>query len=195
MNRGRLKLAVIFAVFLGPLLAAFGWYYGLGGAAATRATTNHAPLISPPVALRAFANPVAEGGAPFDLEKLKRRWHVVHLLPDSCADSCRRSLYNTRQARLALGRDAPRVRRILLGAGRAQLAPLAADHPDSTRLLYAEGGLEDQLAPIRRRRNLGAADALLIDPLGNVMMAIPAALDPRLLLKDLKKLMKLSRIG
>lgn len=203
MNRGRLKLAVIFAVFLGPLLAAFGWYYGLGGAAATRATTNHAPLISPPVALRAFSNPAAgdaggtpfDLGAPFDLNALKRRWHVVHLLPDPCAASCRRALYNTRQARLALGRDAPRVRRILLGASRAQLAPLAADHPDSTRLLEAADGLENQLAPIRRRHNLGAADALLIDPLGNVMMAIPAALDPRDLLKDLKKLMKLSRIG
>jgi len=195
MNRGRLKLTVIFAVFLGPLLAAFGWYYGLGGAAATRATTNHAPLISPPLALAAFSNPAADGGAPFNLDSLKRRWTVVHLLPASCATRCLQALYNTRQARLALGRDAPRVRRIVLGTGRAQLAPLAADHPDSTRLLYAEGGLEEQLAPIRRRRDLGAADALLIDPLGNVMMAIPAALDPRLLLKDLKKLMKLSRIG
>ena len=38
-------------------------------------------------------------------------------------------------------------------------------------------------------------DALLVDPLGNVMMAIPLQLDPGKLLKDLKKLLKLSRIG
>jgi len=206
MNRGRLKLALIFAAFLGPLLAAFAWYYGGGDAPATRATTNHAPLLAPPLALRGFANPAADGGdgadagasAPafaFNLDALKRRWTVVHLLPESCAAGCRAALYNTRQARLALGRDAPRVRRVFIAAGRAQLASLAAAHPDATRLLRAANGLENQLIPLRRRRNLNPADALLIDPLGNVMLVIPATLDPRLLLKDLKKLLKLSRVG
>ncbi|MDD9884319.1 MAG: hypothetical protein OXU62_07290 [Gammaproteobacteria bacterium] len=203
MNRGRLKLALIFAAFLGPLLAAFAWYYGGGDAAATRATTNHAPLLAPPLALRGFANPAADGGdggdgaqfAQFNLDALKRRWTVVHLLPESCAAECRAALYNTRQARLALGRDAPRVRRVFIAAGRAQLASLAAAHPDATRLLRAANGLENQLIPLRRRRNLNPADALLIDPLGNVMLVIPATLDPRLLLKDLKKLLKLSRVG
>ena len=202
MNRGRLKLALIFAAFLGPLLAAFAWYYG-GDAPATRATTNHAPLLAPPLALRGFANPAADGGdggdgaqfAQFNLDALKRRWTVVHLLPESCAAECRAALYNTRQARLALGRDAPRVRRVFIAAGRAQLASLAAAHPDATRLLRAANGLENQLIPLRRRRNLNPADALLIDPLGNVMLVIPATLDPRLLLKDLKKLLKLSRVG
>ncbi|MDD9810783.1 MAG: hypothetical protein OXU71_03575 [Gammaproteobacteria bacterium] len=203
MNRGRLKLALIFAAFLGPLLAAFAWYYGGGDAAATRATTNHAPLLAPPLALRGFANPAADDGdgaqfaqfAQFDLDALKRRWTVVHLLPESCAAGCRAALYNTRQARLALGRDAPRVRRVFIAAGRAQLASLAAAHPDATRLLRAANGIENQLIPLRRRRNLNPADALLIDPLGNVMLVIPATLDPRLLLKDLKKLLKLSRVG
>ena len=41
----------------------------------------------------------------------------------------------------------------------------------------------------------GTYDAVLIDPLGNLMMVVPLDLDPRLLLKDLKKLLKLSRIG
>ncbi|MDD9823117.1 MAG: hypothetical protein OXU98_09600, partial [Gammaproteobacteria bacterium] len=182
MNRGRLKLALIFAAFLGPLLAAFAWYYGGGDAAATRATTNHAPLLAPPLALRGFANPAVDGGdgaqfAQFNLDALKRRWTVVHLLPESCAAECRAALYNTRQARLALGRDAPRVRRVFIAAGRAQLASLAAAHPDATRLLRAAGGLENQLIPLRRRRHLNPADALLIDPLGNVMLVIPATLD------------------
>ena len=194
MNRGRLKLALIFAAFLGPLLAAFAWYYG-GDAPATRATTNHAPLLAPPLALRGFANPAADGALAFDLDALKRRWTVVHLLPESCAAECRAALYNTRQARLALGRDAPRVRRVFIAAGRAQLASLAAAHPDATRLLRAAGGLENQLIRLRRCRNLNPADALLIDPLGNVMLVIPATLDPRLLLKDLKRLLKLSRVG
>lgn len=190
MNRGRLKLALVFGVFLGPLLAAFVWYYG--GAAAPRAATNHAPLIAPPVQLRAFANPAA-GDARFDLDALGRKWHIVHILPESCAADCRRALYHTRQARLALGRDAARVRRLFVGRSRAQLAALAAAHPDAAGLLAADNGIEKQLAPIHR--DFGRAAALLIDPLGNAMLAIPADLDPRLLLKDLKKLLRLSRIG
>lgn len=194
MNRGRLKLVIIFAAFLAPLLASFIWYYGFGGAFAPRAGGNHAPLLSPPAALTAFANR-ADDGEKFDLNALKRRWSVVHLLAGDCAEDCRQSLYNTRQARLALGKDAPRLRRILLAADRRLLQELATPHPDTTRLLPADNGLETQLAPLIRQHRLAPNDALLIDPLGNIMMTIPATLDPALLLKDLKKLLKLSRIG
>jgi len=186
MNRARLKLALVFAIFLGPLLAAFAWYYGIGGA--PRATTNHAPLLTPPVPLRAFANPMV-AGARFNLESLRRKWSIVHLLPAPCAAQCERALYHTRQARLALGRDTARVQRILLGQ-RAQLTRLAADHPDAIRLTPAATGLEHQLAALPH-----PADTVLIDPLGNAMLIIPATLAPRDLLKDLKKLLKLSRIG
>lgn len=194
MNRGRIKLVIIFTVFLGPLLAAFIWYYGLDGMFAPRGTTNHAPLVSPAVALLPFSNAGAEG-AQFDADSLRHKWSVIHLLAERCAGSCEKSLYNTRQARLALGKDAARVQRILLAPGRDLLNRLAGDHPDAIRLLESEAGLENQLAPIIERRRLGADDALLVDPLGNLMMIIPAQLAPDLLLKDLKRLLKISRIG
>jgi len=199
MHRGRLKLALVFAAFLGPLLAAFAWYYA--GDVTGRATTNHAPLLAPPVQLQAFANPVVDagdaGGArlAFDLNALKRKWTIAHLLPAACADDCMRALYNTRQARLALGRDAARVQRVFIAAAPAQLAALTAAHPDAAALLAAANGLEKQLNPIHRRRPSAAADAVLIDPLGNAMLIIPATLNPRDLLRDLKKLLRLSRIG
>ena len=199
MNRGRLKLVIIFSVFLGPLLASFIWYYGFGGAFAPRTASNHAPLISPPVALAPFSNPVVDGdggdNALFNLDALKRQWTVVHLLTDECAELCQRSLYNTRQTRLALGKDARRIRRIIIAPNRAQLQHLAPDHPDATQLLNAQTGLETQLTPLIRHHRLTPHAALLIDPLGNLMMTLPPTLNPTLLLKDLKKLLKLSRIG
>ena len=201
MNRGRLKLFVIFAVFLGPLLAAFLWYYGFGGGGvlAPRGSTNHAPLISPVIALQAFSNPGPDpdfdDGAPFTNESLKRRWSVIHPLTGRCGGECEKSLYNTRQTRLALGKDANRVQRILLSPNRTLLTRLADHHPDAIRLLESADGLENQLAPILKQRNIGTNDALLVDPLGNLMMIIPANLDPGLLLKDLKHLLKVSRIG
>ncbi len=201
MNRGRLKLVIIFAAFLGPLLAAFVWYYGLGGAFATRGTTNHAPLISPVVALQPFANTDMDG-ARFTLESLKHRWSVIHTLAARCDPPCEKSLYNTRQTRLALGRDINRMQRILLSPNRDLLRRIQAAHPDAILLPsdhqsshQSSGGIEIQLPALSNHHNIGAADALLVDPLGNLMMIIPADLDPALLLKDLKKLLKLSRIG
>lgn len=199
MSRGRLKLVIIFAVFLGPLLAAFLWYYGLGGAHALRATTNHAPLISPVIPLQAFSNARIDG-ARFTRDSLTHRWSVIHTLAEHCDRRCEKSLYHTRQTRLALGRDTSRVQRILLSPNHDLLNRLATNHPDAIRLLSGAlnpppGGLEHQLRPVRSRHNLGAGDALLVDPLGNLMMIIPAKLDPGLLLKDWKRLLRLSRIG
>ena len=199
MPHGRLKLFIIFGVFVGPLLAAFVWYYGFDGALGLRGGKNFAPLVSPPLALQPFANLRVDDDINdeknFTLDSLKSRWHIVHSLPSVCDAVCDKVLYNTRQTRLALGRDANRLRRILLADDATLLMQLADEHPDTVRILKIAGGLGAQLATIRERYNLTADDALLIDPLGNVMMIIPADLSPRLLLKDLKHLLRVSRIG
>ena len=75
------------------------------------------------------------------------------------------------------------------------MGEVALEHPDMDLVLRGTGGLGDQLAPVVADNGAGPDDALLVDPLGNVMMLIPASLDPSDLLKDLKKLMKLSKVG
>lgn len=195
MQRNRLKLIIIFAVFLGPLAAAFVWYYGLGAALAPHSRTNHAHLLTPSVVVAEFTNPGANLGAQVNRQALKQKWHVIHVLTETCDTACRQALYHTRQARLALGKDANRVRRIFISPSHAMLTRLATDHPDSLRLLAAANGLEKQLNVIIQTGRRDANDAFLIDPLGNIMMRIPAELAPRLLLKDLKHLLRVSRVG
>ena len=201
MKRNRIKLFIIFAVFLGPLLAAFIGYYGFDGFDGLRAPrdgTNHAPLISPAVPLQSFSN-AAIDSTPFTLADLKHRWSVVHLLTEHCDQHCEKSLYNTRQTRLAVGKNANRIQRILISPNQALLNRLAPNHPGTIRLLSSRttpaNGLENQLSAALKHRTIGINDALLIDPLGNLMMIIPADLDPGLLLKDLKHLLRVSRIG
>ncbi len=192
--RSRLKLVAVFALFFGPMLLAVIWYYGFGAANVERGATNHAPLVSPPVPLEAFSNPRRSGG-DLTLEDLRSHWTVVHRLPGSCGEGCGTALYNTRQTRIALGKDAGRVSRLILGKPSVALDDAIAGHPDITVVLPSTDGLEHQLTPVIGSESLGPDDALLIDPLGNVMMVIPDDLDPSDLLKDLKKLMKLSTVG
>ncbi len=190
----RLKLVLVISVFLGPLLASFIWYYGLDASRAPAGQSNHAPLIQPAVPLEAFEN-MRYGQHPVNLESLKKFWTVVHLVKQPCGDTCRKSIYNTRQTRIAVGKDGNRIQRYLILQDRDLLDRLQSEHGDANFLIESDQGLENQIRSLFSKNGIGADDAILIDPLGNAMMVIPANLDPRLLLKDLKKLLKISRIG
>ncbi len=190
----RLKLALVISVFAGPLLAAFIWYYGFDADRAPAGQSNHALLIEPAVPLAAFEN-LRYDQRPANLESLQKFWTVVHLVKQPCDDDCRKSLYNTRQTRIAVGKDGNRVQRYLILQNEDLLAQLQAGHADASFLIDSDRGLGSQVRAIFRENGLGADDAIVIDPLGNAMMAVPADLDPRLFLKDLKKLLKISRIG
>jgi len=102
-RNARLKLLLVIFLFLGPLLAAFLWYYGFGASLAPAGQSNHSPLISPPVPLQLFENPTYDGEL-VDNNFLNKKWTIVHIIGESCNEFCKKSLYNTRQSRLALGK-------------------------------------------------------------------------------------------
>lgn len=193
IRRNRLKLVAIISLFVGPLLIAFIWYYGLGGKFAPTGAVNNAPLISPVVTVGEFQNALHGGGA-VGLDSLRRKWTLVHPVGDGCGEACETFLYHTRQTRIALGKDVERLQRYLIVTDPSLVERLRERHPDAL-FLESGGGLEVQLTPVTGETVAEPADAILIDPLGNAMMRIPADLDPKLMLKDLKKLLKLSRIG
>lgn len=180
-------------LFIGPLLSAFLWYYGLN-AKLVPGQINNSPLVDPPVTLKDFSNP-KHGDVPITLADLKRKWTIVHIVNQRCDQDCETFLYNTRQVRLAVGRDANRIARVIMIEDPELIKWMRQDHPDAALIMAADNGIEDQLDSVIKTLEHGSKHALLIDPLGNVMMAIPNDLPPKLLLKDLKKLLKLSRIG
>ncbi len=190
----RAKLVFIFTLFLGPLVVAFVWYYGLGAILVPGGKANHAPLINPVVTLTPFENSLYDNRR-ITLESLKHKWTFIHIVHSPCEELCQKSLYNTRQIRIALGKGANRVQRYVIVGDRSLADKIQRNHADAGVIKLSDGGLVVQLLPIMERHRIGVNDAILIDPLGNVMMLIPIGLDPRLLLKDLKKLLKLSRIG
>ena len=191
-RRGRRLLVFVFAVFFVPLAGAWLWFANIdtwqpdGG-------TNNGDLIAPVWPLKAPRLQTVEGES-LGGAALERKWVLVHVVGDSCDERCERNLYHTRQVRIALGKDISRVRRLLLVAAPDALAPATArEHPD---LIVAFG---DDLVSQIRSATAGMpaqADAIyLVDPLLNLMMRFSPDLDPRLVIKDLKKLLKVSRIG
>ena len=194
VTRGRLKLILVLTLFLGPLLAAFLWYYSFGAALTPKGKTNYANLISPVVTLSDFNDHLTDSSA-FKLDGLKRKWTIVHIVREACDEQCELSLYNTRQTRIAVGKDANRLQRVLILSTSVPAEPIMEQHADLKVIHMEDSGLGAELAAISADIKSGSNDALMIDPLGNVMMEIPVDLNPSLLLKDLKKLLKLSRVG
>lgn len=185
-NRSRKQLLLLFGIFAAPMVAAYVAYFFLvpGG------RMNYGELLEPmpvPEAMLAGFD-----GKSFGLAALKGKWILVQWDGGGCDSVCRDKLYSMRQIRLAQGKDMDRIERAwLVDDGVAPAPETVAEYP-GTWVLNARGrGLE---------RNFPAAQSVrdhvyLVDPLGNVMLRFPKNADPRRMVKDLTRLLKVSRIG
>ena len=180
-------------LFIGPLAAAGFVYYAVpdwrpGG------QVNHGELIQPPVLMPeiTLAGP---DGEPLIPEPLRRRWTLIYVDGSGCAERCEDVLFQTWQVRYLLHRDLDRVRRILVYTGEPPDPALIADrHRDLLVADASAAGAPALLAALPPEAATGNA-VYLVDPLGNLMMRYPLTGTWQDMHKDLKKLLKLSRIG
>lgn len=169
------KIWLIFAVCAAPIVfGTLAWYFHWG----TPATANYGELI-PPRTLEAPA-----------FKPLRGKWVLVTFDAAACAAECEKKLYVVRQVRRAQGEGAARIERLwLVTDGRSPRAELMA----------AIEGSEIRPAAQAGDPNAFSGDRLeyiyLVDPLGNLMMRYPREPDPKKMIKDLERLLKLSRIG
>ncbi|HEX7025816.1 MAG TPA: SCO family protein, partial [Gammaproteobacteria bacterium] len=142
-----------------------------------------------------FTLRLGHNGGTYTLEDLRGKWTLVFVPPDDCDETCKRNIYHMRQVWAGLGREAHRVQRLLILRAPAQwdvLRGFLENYPNMPVAFDADGALINQIA--HSEASLGVK-IYLVDPLGNLMMAFPQTLDPRDMLKDLKKLLKISTIG
>lgn len=185
-KRSRLQLALIAVVFLGPLVVA-AWLYNQGDSHAPSGRTNHGELLEPFVSVRDHLSALAVAG------QQDRSWLLIYANDTRCEDSCRRALYTYRQARLMLGKEMDRVRRVFLhGDSLPDTVFLAEEHPG---LITIEDSSLSGLLNNKRPAELPAGGYFLIDPLGNLVMYFQPDLEPAKMVDDIKHLLRLSRIG
>lgn len=182
---GWLQIALIALLFAGPLILAAWLYYDGSLRPATR--TNHGALLDPIVNLQENMPDSAAA------ELSEDHWLLVYANEDECGTECRDALYILRQARLMLGNDMQRLRRVFL---RGAVAPdrvfIEEQHPG---LAIIEDRDLSELLEARRPQGMPAGGFFLVDPLGNLVMYFPPAIEPVDMVEDIQHLLDLSRIG
>lgn len=196
-KRGRLVVVLIFALFAAP--AVISWlllsYTSIGESSGG----SHGSLVSPP---RPLPNMQLQNLVdPQQPETLHGKWSMLYLHEGKCLEVCADNLYKIRQIRLASGKHAPRLQRVLVQLGNEeqplndqQLQAFAGQLMLKTEDVENFPGisvfrLQQDDAPLQQRR------IYLVDPLGNLMLAYPEKAEPKGIIKDLKRLLRYSRIG
>ena len=183
---GGVQLFLISLVFFGPLILAT-WLYFSGDGFRPQGKANHGQLLEPIINIGetlpdASINEYNQG-----------HWLLVYSNPGACDEACEYSLITLRQSRLMLGKEMDRVLRVFLhGESPPDTVSLDDEHVGliSQSDTSLSGLLEEQ-----RPAELPAGGYFLIDPLGNLVMYFRPDLDPKDMVEDIKRLLKLSRIG
>lgn len=186
-NRGRRQFLMMALFFIGPLVLAFVVYYGFDWRPA--GSTEHGEFLQPPAVLSDIALGEARQGV---VPMFRRKWSLIVIEDEGCADSCQAALYETRQVRKALSRDDERTQRVLIITGTFDGDTLRMQHPD---LIVVEAGTDASRALAPTLDDIDRNYIYLADPLGNLMMRFPRDTGMKEIHTDLKKLLKLSRIG
>ena len=132
---------------------------------------------------------------------LQGLWTLLYIGDADCDAVCNENLYKMRQIRIAQNENMNRVQRLYMVTGEtipeALTALLEKEYPKMD-VMPVSPAQEAQFAPyflIDAVPMQGAERVYIIDPIGNLMMYYPQDADPGGMLKDLKKLLKYSKIG
>jgi cytochrome oxidase Cu insertion factor (SCO1/SenC/PrrC family) len=186
-NKRSLKsLWLIAALTAAPVVASYLVYYFWQPDRAA----NYGELLEP----RPLPDPqlALADGTPFLLSQIRGKWVLVTVDAGGCDASCDRKLLYLRQLRLTQGKNRERVERVWLISDAAAPRAEAAAAYQGTWLVRATAA---ELLGAFPATGAVSDHIYLVDPLGNLMLRFPREPEPRLMIKDLARLLKASQIG
>jgi cytochrome oxidase Cu insertion factor (SCO1/SenC/PrrC family) len=185
-KRNLRSLWLIIVLCVAPVAASYLLYYLWPPAR----SVNYGELLGP----RPLSDPALTmaDGTPFKLSSLKGKWVLAMVDTAACDSWCEKKLLYIRQLRLTQGKDMDRVERAWIVTDGAPPRAEAVASYRGTWFIRAAGSGIVTLFPATS----AVSDHIyVIDPLGNLMMRYPRDPDPQLMIKDLKRLLKASRVG
>lgn len=185
-SRSKLSFLLLVALFVTPFI--IGAYLVSTGYAPT-ATTNHGQFLEEVIELSNL--PITSNKSPDDQNSEEPTWQVLVYADPILSDKLKTALYHTRQIHIALGKNQERVKRQLITTE-------ALTDGTFTELLKSEYPQLSTATLDKKQAStagLSVGKIYLADPLGRLILMYELDTAPKGLLKDVKKLLKLSRIG
>ena len=195
-KKNKLLIISLIVAFLSPLVFSW-WLLNYTNVVTDRSKSNHGDLITPP---RQIEN--LDLIDPLSADKkyqLHGKWSMVYVA-EYCDQICIDNLYRMRQIHIAMDKHSLRVQRVLFlkSDSYQDLIDTFKDY-SGQRLIKTESldinNLLDQFRLTEADDPIKAHRLYIIDPLGNLMMSYEPKVDPGGIMKDLKKLLRASRIG
>ena len=184
MNQNKKSMLLLAVVFILPVMLAklaldYDWF--------NRGATNKGELL----------DPVLDFTAAYPQQADNTHWRLVYVVPASCDEACHNALFSINQVWLALGRETDRVKALAVVT---EASDLPADMAEKYRNVES---LSVNLQTVEKMFNpVGTDGIFIVDTLQNVILRYPlqaeqqqAVMHSREILSDVKKLLKLSRIG
>ncbi|MDA0150625.1 hypothetical protein [Vibrio sp. LaRot3] len=174
--RGRIILIGLVVLFALPAIAAKvilsqHWYQS--------GVTNKGELIEPTLYFSAYGDE-----NPYQSQS----WQLAYVVPSQCDAQCEQQLHLLAQSHLALGKYQQRVTPVLLMSE-------SSDQSALSQTQFANLAISPQLAD-----KVKGFEYVIVDPLGQLVMGYQLTSEDLVaqskgLLADLRKLLKLSRVG
>lgn len=192
-------LVLLGLLFMAPAFVSWIMHSAGEGGWRPEGTTNQGILVHPARPLM-LPQALVIGEATLN-DHIKGKWTLLYIGNADCGDTCRDNLYKMRQIRIAQNENMKRVQRLfILGTDRIpeNLASfLGQEHPkmavavvSTEQLAEINVFFETDSTPVMRAERI-----YFVDPLGNLMMYYESDAAAGGMLKDLKKLLKYSKIG
>ena len=195
----RQALVLLGLLFMMPAFVAWVMHHSGEQGWRPEGTTNRGTLVHPARPLTLPADMLVAGVSANDY--LQGMWTLLYIGDSDCDEVCNHNLYKMRQINIAQNENMKRVQRLYLARGDGLSGALGEllekEYPKMAAVIFS-ATLAEQIAPdflIDGVSMEGAERVYIIDPLGNLMMYYPPDADPSGMLKDLKKLLKYSKIG
>lgn len=192
----RLVLFLIILVIIGPML--FAWMLVKRADKHQFKQSNYGDLIPSPPNVAKINFYDLKRNENVSGEKFLGKWWLVYVGPQKCYQECQNVLYNLRQLHVALGKDTSRVERLFIPHPNCPSALcevfLTEYYPDLMRAKLSPLAF-NTLFPVTSIDQDMLGEIYIIDPLGNVMMHYSPDIDPKGILSDLKRLLRVSKIG